>query len=623
MEHGDLPRCGAHGLADGTVHWHVWAPRAASVALVLLTSDGRCTHVMTHEERGYFSYTKAPIADGQRYAYCLDGGPERPDPASRWQPDGVHWASAVLRPAHFVWSDATWTGVPRTELVLYELHVGTFTPEGTFEAIIPRLAALRDLGVTALELMPVAQFSGTRNWGYDGVHPYAPQNSYGGPQGLQRLVDACHATGLALLLDVVYNHLGPEGNYLNEFGPYFTDRYHTAWGRAMNYDDRGSEGVRAFVLDNVRMWIEDYHVDGLRLDAVHAIYDFSPRHILRDIKDTAAAVASECGRQVHVIAESDLNDVRLLQSPECGGYGLDAQWSDDFHHTVHAYLSGESQGYYVDYGRREDVPRLLEQTFILNGCYSRYRDRRHGAPTADLPGDRFVVCIQNHDQVGNRAAGERLGLLICAPAQRLAASLLLLAPHLPLLFMGEEYGEEHPFLFFCSFEDTGLVESIRVGRRQEFASFGFPQEVPDPQATSTFAASCLTWSWAADPHKAGLRRLYQDLLRVRQRWPALQNFSQRAARLLPGQTSQALLELVRGAYHPEPGQTLQVYCNLTAASQPFTPPTTPAETILFSSEASHYAGTRPETTRIEYLWPYECVVVGPAGWHSLVQERGG
>ncbi len=620
MEPGAMPRCGALGLTDDTVHWRVWAPRAEHVALVLLTGDERCTHAMAGEERGYFSYTKAHITDGQRYAYCLDGGPERPDPASRWQPDGVHRASAVLRPAHFVWSDHAWTGLPRTDLVLYELHVGTFTPEGTFEAIIPRLAALRELGVTALELMPVAQFPGTRNWGYDGVHPYAPHNSYGGPHGLQRLIDACHAAGLALFLDVVYNHLGPEGNYLQEFGPYFTDRYHTAWGRAINYDDRGSDAVRAFVLDNVRMWIEDYHVDGLRLDAVHAIYDFSPRHILREIQQTADTVARGLGRQVHVIAESDLNDVRLLQSPQGGGYGLDAQWSDDLHHTVHASLTGESQGYYVDYGRREDFPRLLEQTFILDGCYSRYRDRCHGASSADLSGDRFVVCIQNHDQIGNRATGERLGTLVGPPAQRLAASLLLLAPHLPLLFMGEEYGEEQPFLFFCSFGDADLVESIRVGRRQEFAAFHFPQEVPDPQAASTFAASCLTWSWAADPHKAGLRRLYQDLLSVRQRWPALQNFTQRAARLLSGQAPHALLELIRGACHPKPGRTLQVYCNLTAEPQPFTPPTAPAEAMLFSSEARQYAGPRHATTRLEHLWPYECVVVGPAQWPRLAVE---
>jgi maltooligosyltrehalose trehalohydrolase len=522
----------------------------------------------------------------------------------------------VLQPARFVWSDDTWMGVRREDLVFYELHVGTFTPAGTFDAIIPRLPVLRDLGMTAVELMPIAQFPGTRNWGYDGVYPYAPHNSYGGPHGLQRLVDACHAAGLALFLDVVYNHCGPEGNYLQEFGPYFTEQYHTAWGRAVNYDDRGSDAVRAFVLDNVRMWIEDYRVDGLRLDAVHAIYDRSPSHILQAIKDTADATANRVGRQVHVVAESDLNDVRLLLPPERGGYGLDAQWSDDFHHVIHACLTGESQGYYADYGRRDDVPRVLEETFIYNGCYSPHRGRRHGAPSQGLPGDRFVVCIQNHDQVGNRAAGERLGTLVTPPAQRLAASLLLLAPHLPLLFMGEEYGEERPFLFFCSFTDADLVESIRLGRRQEFEAFHAHGEVPDPQAEATFVASCLTWSWASDPHRAGLRQLYQDLLSVRQRWPTLRNFTQRAARLLPGSAPQAVLELIRGVPTPEGDTALRMYGNLTHEVQGFTLPCTAVEALLFSSEARKYNGARHSTT-MEHLQPYECVVIGPVQWHSL------
>jgi maltooligosyltrehalose trehalohydrolase len=607
---------GALGVADGAVRWRVWAPHAASVELVLMNGEERCQHKMNPEESGYFIQTLAAIPEGQRYVYCLDSGLERPDPASRWQPDGVHQASAVLRPARFVWSDDTWMGVRREDLVFYELHVGTFTPAGTFDAIIPRLPVLRALGVTAVELMPIAQFPGTRNWGYDGVYPYAPHNSYGGPHGLQRLVDACHAAGLALFLDVVYNHCGPEGNYLQAFGPYFTEHYHTAWGRAVNYDDRGSDAVRAFVLDNVRLWIEDYHVDGLRLDAVHAIYDRSPYHILQAIKDTADAAANRVGRQVHVVAESDLNDVRLLLPPERGGYGLDAQWSDDFHHVIHACLTGESQGYYADYGRRDDVPRVLEETFIYNGCYSPHRGRRHGAPSQGLPGDRFVVCIQNHDQVGNRAAGERLGMLVAPPAQRLAASLLLLAPHLPLLFMGEEYGEEHPFLFFCSFADTDLVESIRLGRRQEFEAFHAHGEVPDPQAEATFAASCLTWSWASDPHRAGLRQLYQDLLSVRQRWPVLRNFTGRAARLLAGSAPQAVLELIRSVYTPEGGTALRVYGNLTDEVQGFTLPCPAVEALLFSSEARKYNGARHSTT-MEHLQPYECVVIGPAQWHSL------
>jgi maltooligosyltrehalose trehalohydrolase len=616
VEHTAGYQCGAIGLADGSVRWRVWAPQAERVELVLITGEARCVHQMRHTERGYFSHTATGISEGQRYAYRLDGGPERPDPASRWQPEGVHQASAVLWPEHFVWSDHAWTGIPREDLVFYELHVGTFTPAGTFEAVIPRLPALRDLGVTAIELMPIAQFPGTRNWGYDGVYPYAPQNSYGGPHGLQRLVNACHAQGMAIFLDVVYNHFGPEGCYVNEFGPYVTARYHTPWGRAMNFDDRGSDAVRAFVLDNVRMWLEDYHVDGLRLDAVHAIYDFGPRHILRDIKATAHATAHRLGRRVHVVAESDLNDVRLLLPAERGGYGLDAQWSDDFHHTVHAYLTGEQQGYYIDYGRAQDFPRLLEETFVLNGSYSRYRDRCHGAPTADLSGDHFVVGIQNHDQVGNRLAGERLGTLISPPAQRLAASLMLLAPHLPLLFMGEEYGEEHPFLFFCAFSGADLVDSIRSGRRQEFAAFHAHGEMPDPQATSTFAACRLTWSWEHEPHKAGLRRLYQDLLAVRRCWPAMRNFTHRAARLLPGTEPNALLELLRGGRTPMPDKTLQAYFNLTPTPQAFPSPRT--TTVLLSTEAEQYHGQRRTNMTLEHLLPYECVVYGPATWQKYI-----
>jgi maltooligosyltrehalose trehalohydrolase len=618
MEPRDVRPCGAIGFADGSVRWCVWAPRATHVELILLrTSGGRSVHQMTREAHGYFSHTQPAIVEGRRYAYCLDGGPERPDPASRWQPDGVHHASAVLRPEAFAWSDHTWRGIPREDLVFYELHVGTFTPEGTFEAMIPRLPALRDLGVTAIELMPVAQFAGSRNWGYDGVHPYAPQHSYGGPHGLQRLVDACHAQGLAIFLDVVYNHVGPEGAYFEEFGPYFTDRYHTPWGKAVNYDGRGSDPVRAFVLENARMWIEDYHIDGLRLDAVHAIFDFGPDHILRDIQDTMAAVARRLGRQVHVIAESDLNDVRLLLPAERGGYGLDAQWSDDFHHVVHAYLTGERQGYYADYGRAQDFLKLFEETFVLNGSYSIHRDRRHGAPIADLPGDRFVVCIQNHDQVGNRAAGERLGTLISPPSQRLAASLLLLAPHLPLLFMGEEYGEEHPFQFFCSFGEAHLIESIRIGRREEFLAFHTDRtEVPDPQAEATFEASRLTWAWEDAPHKAGLRRLYQDLLAARRGWPALRNFTHRAARLLPGVKPDVLLELWRGGQRPKPDETLRAVFNLTGEPQPFAPPA--AEQWLLSSEAGRYHGGRHKTVPLDHLLPYECVVFGPASWDTYL-----
>jgi maltooligosyltrehalose trehalohydrolase len=609
-------RNGALGLADGSVRWRVWAPRARRVDLVLPGGGARRSYPMEPEERGHFSLARADVPEGQRYAYRLDGGPERPDPASLWQPDGVHVASAVVRPERFDWTDSAWKGLRREDLVLYELHVGTFTPEGTFDAVVPRLDALRELGVTAVELMPVGQFPGTRDWGYDGVHPYAVQDSYGGPRGLQRLVDACHARGLALFLDVMYNHLGPEGNYLNEFGPYFTDRYKTPWGTAVNYDGPGSDPVRAFVLDNARMWVEDFHVDGLRLDAVHAIFDFGPRHILRDLKETVDEAAGRAGRTVHVIAESDLNDVRLLLPPERGGYGLDAQWSDDFHHAVHTYLTGERQGYYQDYGRAEDLVKVLEEPFLVAGAYSPFRDRRHGAPSEGLPGDRFVVSIQNHDQVGNRARGDRLGALVPRGAQRLAACLLLLSPHVPLLFMGEEYGEDNPFLFFCSFGDAALVEAVRQGRRREFEAFAWQGEVPDPQAESTFAASRLSWFWPEGTPRAGLRRLYADLLAARRDWPALRDFADRKARLLPGAGGGQVLELVRGGRAAARGQTVLAYFNLTDGPQPL-PAGRDLGELLLASEGARYAGPRREGGRVSELLPYECAVFGPRGWRTF------
>ena len=601
------PECGALFQEDGRVRWRVWAPKAERVDLELLDADRRKTYTMRREEGGYFSFEKEQVRSGQRYAYRLNGGPERPDPAARWQPDGVTRPSAVLCLDEFHWTDAGWSGIPREDLVFYELHVGTFTLEGTFDAVIPRLPALRELGVTAIEIMPVAQFPGTRNWGYDGVHPYAPQQSYGGPHGLQRLVDACHRHGLAAFLDVVYNHIGPEGAYLSEFGPYFTEHYRTPWGTAVNYDDRGSDEVRAFVCNNVRMWIRDYHFDGLRLDAIHAIYDFGARHILRDIKHAAESASKARGYAAHIVAESDLNDVRVLLPPDRGGYGLDAQWSDDFHHAVHTCLTGERQGYYVDYGRPDQLAKSLTDTFVLDGNYSRSRDRCHGGVNVGLSGDRFVVCIQNHDQIGNRAAGDRLSTLLSPPAQRLAASLLLLAPYLPLVFMGEEYGESRPFQFFCSFSDPALIESVRMGRRREFEAFHKDgADVPDPQAESTFAASRLSWSWESDPHRSGLRRLYQDLLQARREWPALRDYVQRTACLL--QTADPVLELIRGA---KSQHSVRALFNLSAQEQ--TIPDAGLGRLRWSSEAERYHGVRGAQYSDCRLLPYECLVFNGEG----------
>ncbi len=602
-------RGGARRLPDGAVHWRVWAPRAGRVDLVRIGGPRPGLQPMQRDECGYFHLVDAAVAEGQRYAYRLDGGPERPDPCSLWQPEGVHRASAVLFPECFTWDEHGWAGWPRDQLVFYELHVGTFTPERTFDAVIARLDALRDLGVTAIELMPVAQFPGGRNWGYDGVHLYAPQNSYGGPHGLQRLVNACHARGLAVFLDVVYNHFGPEGNYAHEFGPYFSERQRTPWGPALNFDGPDSDPVRQFVLDNVRLWIEDYHLDGLRLDAVHAIYDAGPRHILREVKDTADEAAARLGRRVHVIAESLRNDVRVLLPPERGGYGLDAEWNEDLHHAVQGYLTGERHGKYVDFGQPQDLVKVLNSTFALDGVYSRYRRRRWGAPAGDLPGDRFVVGLQNHDHVGNRARGERISQLVSPPAQRLAAGLVLLAPYLPLIFMGEEYGEENPFLFFCSFLDPQLVENVRQGRRHDYALAG---AVPDPQAEATFTASRLSWSWPEGSAREGLRRLYQDLLTARRTWPALRDFRHRTARLWPDEGRAAVLHLVHGAGERGSEAVLDVYFNLTGEFQPLPDAIRPGCVARFSSEACRYHGDRPPDEPPGRLWPYECTAFGRA-----------
>ena len=604
--------CGALALEGGAVQWRVWAPKARAVGLVLLDDARRRTIPMKSEANGYYTHVEPDAPEGQWYFYQLNGGQDRPDPCSLLQPEGVTGPSAVVRPARFQWDDRFWRGVRRESLVIYELHVGTFTPQGTFEAIIPRLADLRELGVTAIELMPIGQFPGNRNWGYDGVLPYAAQNTYGGPHGLARLVDAAHAAGIAVLLDVVYNHYGPEGNYLDEFGTYFTDEYKTPWGRAINFDQRGSDPVRRFVLDNVRMWLDEFHLDGLRLDAVHAIYDMGARHILKEIRQTADEVAERTGRAIHIIAESDSNDPRVIASYEKGGHGLDLQWADDFHHVAHVLLTGETRGYYSDYtGGLKQLGRVLETPFLYAGHYSPLRGRRHGGEPVGIPNDKFVVCLQNHDQVGNRALGDRLSTLVESPAKlRLAASLLLFSPRIPMLFMGEEYGETRPFPFFCSFLGAELVEAVRQGRKREFTEFvGSADLVPDPQDQATFASAILSWSWQEGTPQAGIRRLYRDLLASRRKWPALRDFASGRVRLLPDRNAGPVLELVRGG-NTDASNTLRACFNFSPDPQPLPQPVGSARAV-FSSELTRYWGERRELGRLHELQPFECIALGP------------
>lgn len=508
----------------GATRFAVWAPNAHELTVRVRTGAAAGEHPLARDERGAFTATIDGVLAGDDYAFRIDGGEERPDPVSRSQPHGVHGASRVVDPNAFAWTDHHWKGIEMADFAIYELHVGTFTPEGTFDAIIPRLASLRDLGVTAIELMPVAQFPGERNWGYDGVQLFAPQNSYGGPDALKRLVDASHREGLAVVLDVVYNHVGPEGNYLAEYGPYFTSVYRTPWGPAVNYDGAHSDEVRRFIIENACYWVSEFHMDALRLDAVHGIYDFRAVHLTEALTERVKSTALELGRLVEVIAESDLNDPRLLRPIEQGGYAMDAQWSDDFHHAVHVALTGERVGYYQGFAEHGDISAIadaLSRRFVFQGQYASHRRRQHGSPAADVSADHFVVFNQNHDQVGNRAAGDRLGALVSPAALRLAGALLLLAPYVPMLFMGEEYDEPAPFLYFVSHADRDLVAAVRKGRHEEFESFGWAGEISDPQAIETFTRSRLHYELGAEGEHAVLRAMYRELLAIRREERAL------------------------------------------------------------------------------------------------------
>lgn len=514
---------GATPLSTGECLFLVWAPHADCVKVRILNPHCRSVP-MEALPNGYFRLV-IQGQDARRYLYDLGGNGQklRPDPASRRQPEGVHGPSEVLQEEEFSWDDSGWRGLPLRELVFYEVHVGTFTPEGTFDGIIPRLRYLKELGVTAIELMPIAQFPGNRNWGYDGVFPFCVQNSYGGPSGLRRFVNACHKENLCVALDVVYNHLGPEGNYLADFGPYFTDRYHTPWGQALNFDGEYSDEVRRFFTENALHWIRDFHVDILRLDAVHAIVDTSAKPFLRELNGALQTAAADLKREIHLVAECDRNDIRTVRPPGRGGLGFAAQWNDDFHHAVHAALTHETGGYYQDFGRVSQIAKTLTSGYVYQGEYSKYRLRSHGSESKGVSGEHFVVFTQNHDQIGNRTKGERLANLVDFEGLKVAAGVMLLSPFLPLIFMGEEYGERSPFQYFVSHQDADLIKAVREGRKREFQAFGWHEDPPDPQDEATFIRSQLHWELQeAEPHKR-LLGFYAELLRVRKRFSALSN----------------------------------------------------------------------------------------------------
>ncbi len=528
--------------ADGRgVFFRVWAPGKKSVSVQIFSSSSQPVVRLTADESGYFTGFAEGAAAGDRYLYILDSDGSFPDPASRFQPEGVHRPSQIVDPHGFHWDDPDWKGISLPDSVIYEIHVGAFTEEGTFSAVIPRLDYLIDLGITAIELMPVAQFPGARNWGYDGVFPFAPQNTYGGPAGLKGLVNACHRKGLSLILDVVYNHLGPEGNYLGRFGPYFTSRYLTPWGDAVNFDGPYSDEVRRFFMDNALYWIDEFHVDAIRVDAVHGIFDSGASPFLKELCEAVHSRGKILRRRVGIIAESDLNDARVILPGEACGYGFDAQWNDDFHHALHSLITGESGGYYADFGKTQHLEKAYREGFVYTGQHSGYRKRRHGNSPAGCSSERFIVFSQSHDQVGNRQAGDRLSGTQSFEKLKLAAGAFILSPFIPLLFMGEEYGETAPFIYFTSHSDPDVAEAVREGRKREFTSFAWAGDVPDPQDEKNFHASKLNLTLSGQGSHAHLYRFYSRLLRLRKKIPALFHLSKRDMETRRFENEKALL----------------------------------------------------------------------------------
>ncbi|WP_448265430.1 malto-oligosyltrehalose trehalohydrolase [Nostoc sp. DSM 114159] len=524
-------KIGANYLGNGECEFTVWSPLLDSVTVKILTPEEQLIPLKPQSE-GYWHTKVNDVYPGTLYRYVLNGQDNFADPASQYQPEGVHGPSQIVDP-FFEWTDEGWTGIPVESMIFYEVHVGTFTPEGTFTAIIPRLPELRELGINAIEIMPISQVPGDthieatlayRNWGYDGVYPYAVQNSYGSPAELKQLVNACHQNNIAVVLDVVYNHFGPEGNYMSQFAPYFTKTYKTPWGEAMNFDDAHSQGVRNYFIENALYWLGEFHIDALRLDAIQAIYDLGAKHFLWELAEAVHHFSQQGQRwKRHLIAESDLNNPRIIRPAELGGYGLDAQWSDDFHHSLHVLLTGDRQGYYHDFGKCADLAKAYSDTFVYDWKYSPDRKRFHGLSCRDRPLSQFTVCIQNHDQIGNQMKGERLTQRISFEGLKLAAGAVLLSPNLPLLFMGEEYGETAPFIYFVSHSDPDLIQAVRAGRKEEFEAFHYADDPPDPESAETFLKSKLNWELRNQGKHKVLWDWYRQLINLRKTHPALLN----------------------------------------------------------------------------------------------------
>ncbi len=515
---------GVNFTAEGVATINVWAPLAKAV--VVETEGAEIS--LEKLPYGYWQASTGELKPGMLYKIRVDGQQAVPDPASLSQPGGVHAHSAAIDLSAFSWPQDGWNNLPLEDYIIYELHVGTFTEEGSFAALEQKLGHLKSLGITAIEIMPVAQFPGSRNWGYDGVFPFAVQHSYGGAAGLQQLVAACHRQGLAVILDVVYNHLGPEGNYLGALGPFFTEKYNTPWGNAINFDDAWCDGVRRFVVENALMWFRDFRIDALRLDAVHAIKDFSPVHILAEIRMRLNELMAQTGRKHYLMVELDLNDTRFINPPERGGYGMDAQWVDEFHHALRVATGQEKTGYYSDFNGLDHLAKSYRDAYVYDGQWSPHRNKFFGVKADEAAGHRFIVFSQNHDQVGNRMLGERTSTLVSFEQQKLMAGAVLLSPFLPMLFMGEEWSEPAPFQYFVSHTDPELAEAVRKGRKAEFAAFHLEGEASDPMAEETFLRSKLQWHLATVGKHKTMLDYYKALIHLRKTHPVLKTTDRRS-----------------------------------------------------------------------------------------------
>ncbi len=517
--------------SDDKCDFTVWAPNRKEIKLIVLHPSQK-EYPMTKGQDGYFRLQNLEIKPGAEYLFRIDRKIERPDPASGYQPHGVGGPSGIIDHSAFQWKNCNWSGLRLEEMIMYELHIGTFTEEGTFSAAINKVNELLRLGANAIELMPVAQFSGSRNWGYDGVFPYSVQNTYGGPEELKQLVDYCHTNGIAVFLDVVFNHLGPEGNVLEDYAPYFSKITSSSWGSKPDFDGPFCSEIRNYFAENALHWLTNYHIDGLRLDAAHAIHDTSPKHFLKELAEIVGTVSRNTSIKRYLVAESDLNDSSFIRSIKAGGYGLDAQWLDDYHHALHAVLTDERNGYYEDFGDIELLANAILNGFVYTGQYSKYRRKPHGHRSSYISPRKFIVFSQNHDQIGNRLHGERLITLTGFEAAKVAAGMTLLSPYVPLLFMGEEIAEDAPFLYFTSFSDKKLARAVRQGRSKEFASFGWQGEPADPQSEETFLSSKINWQRKGEMCRKKMLAYYRALIRLRKQIPSFRYSYRSQTRLL-------------------------------------------------------------------------------------------